>query len=140
MNHRLWQTAVERAGRLTAPLALDELPDADLLGRFTTAREEPAFAALVRRHGPLVWGVCRGLSASEADAEDAFQATFLAFFRAAAKVRQPNALGAWLHRVAGRVCRNSLRAKARRARRERLAAKAEASQPTTEAAWDRWQE
>jgi len=52
MNHRLWQTAVERAGRLAAPLAVDELPDADLLGRFTTAREEPAFAALVRRHGP----------------------------------------------------------------------------------------
>ena len=63
MNHRLWQTAVERAGRLAAPLALDELPDAELLGRFTAAREEPAFAAIVRRHGPLVWGVCRGLSA-----------------------------------------------------------------------------
>src|SRR4051812_13191829 len=138
MNHRLWQTAVERAGRLAAPLALDELPDADLLGRFTTAREEPAFAALVRRHGPLVWGVCRGLSATEADAEDAFQATFLALFRSAAKVRQPNALGAWLHRVAGRVCRNGLRTRARRAKHERAAAVAEAACPVSEAAWDRW--
>jgi RNA polymerase sigma factor (sigma-70 family) len=140
MNSRLWQTAVERAGRLAAPLALDELPDADLLGRFTTARDEPAFAAIVRRHGPLVWGVCRGLSPSEADAEDAFQATFLALFRSAAKMRQPNALGAWLHRVAGRVCRNGLRTRSRRARYERAAAIAEAGCPVPEAAWDRWQE
>jgi RNA polymerase sigma factor (sigma-70 family) len=139
MNQSLWRTAVERAGRLAAPHALDEVSDADLLARYLSARDDPAFAAIVRRHGPLVWGVCRGLLASEADAEDAFQATFLALFRAASKVRQPNALGAWLHRVAGRVCRNGLRAKARRAKRERLAAKAEAAQPTTEAAWDRWQ-
>ena len=139
MNTRLWQTAIERAGRLAAPLALDELPDADLLGRYLAARDESAFAAIVRRHGPLVWGVCRGLSPNEADAEDAFQATFLALFRAAAKVRQPNALGAWLHRVAGRVCKNGLRAKTRRARRERMAAVAEATSPVAEAAWDRWQ-
>ena len=140
MNHRLWQTAVERAGRLAAPLALDELPDADLLGRFTAARDQAAFAAIVRRHGPLVWGVCRGLSPTEADAEDAFQATFLALVRSAAKVRQANALGAWLHRVAGRVCRNGLRTRARRTRHERAAAVAEAASPVAEAAWDRWQD
>jgi RNA polymerase sigma factor (sigma-70 family) len=140
MNSRLWQTAVERAGRLAAPLALDELPDAELLGRFTAARDEPAFAAIVRRHGPLVWGVCRGLSPTEADAEDAFQATFLALFRSAAKVRQANALGAWLHRVAGRVCRNGLRTKARRAKHERAAAVAEAACPVAEVTWDRWQD
>jgi len=140
MNPRLWQTAVERAGRLAAPLALDELPDAELLGRFTTARDEPAFEAIVRRHGPLVWGVCRGLSSTEADAEDAFQATFLALFRSVAKVRQPNALGAWLHRVAGRVCRNGLRTRSRRAKHERAAAVAEAACPVAEAAWDRWQD
>src|SRR5215213_2660702 len=119
MTNRLWETAIERAGALAAPLAFDELPDAELLRRFLAAREEPAFAAIVRRHGPLVWGVCRHLLPSEADAEDAFQATFLALFRAAAKVRTPNALGAWLHRVAGRVCKNGLRARVRRVRRER---------------------
>src|SRR5215211_725443 len=115
MTNRLWETAIERAGALAAPLALDELPDADLLRRFLAAREEPAFAAIVRRHGPLVWGVCRHLL-QEADAEDAFQATFLALVRGAAKIARPNALGAWLHRVAGRVCRNSLRARSRRAK------------------------
>lgn len=140
MNSRLWQTAVDRAGRLTAPLALDELPDADLLGRFTADRDEAAFAALVRRHGPLVWGVCRGLSPTEADAEDAFQATFLALCRSAARVRQATALGAWLHRVAGRVCRNGLRTRARRARHERAAAVSEVARPMSEAAWDLWQE
>jgi RNA polymerase sigma factor (sigma-70 family) len=138
MGSRLWQTAVDRAGRLAAPLALDELPDADLLGRFTAGRDEAAFAAIVRRHGPLVWGVCRGLSASEADAEDAFQATFLALVRSANKVTKPNALGAWLHRVAGRVCRNGLRTRARRQKHERAAAVGEAACPVSEAAWDRW--
>jgi RNA polymerase sigma factor (sigma-70 family) len=138
MSSRLWQTAIERAGRLAAPLALDELPDAELLRRFTTARDEPAFAAIVRRHGPLVWGVCRGLSPSEADAEDGFQATFLALVRSANKVYKPNALGAWLHRVAGRVCRNGLRTRARRQKHERAAAVGEAACPVSDAAWDRW--
>jgi RNA polymerase sigma factor (sigma-70 family) len=138
MSSRLWQTAIERAGRLAAPLALDELPDAELLGRFIATRDEPAFAAIVRRHGPLVWGVCRGLSPSEADAEDAFQATFLALVRSANKVHKPNALGAWLHRVAGRVCRNGLRTRARRQKRERAAAVGEAARPVGDAAWDRW--
>ncbi|HKB04291.1 MAG TPA: sigma-70 family RNA polymerase sigma factor, partial [Gemmataceae bacterium] len=139
MNSRLWQTAIDRAGVLAAPLALDELPDAELLRRFLTGREELAFAAIVRRHGPLVWGVCRNLLPSEADAEDAFQATFLALVRSAGRVTRPNALGAWLHTVAGRVCRNSLRALARRKRHEQSAATSEATCPIDGAAWDRWQ-
>ncbi|HKB05266.1 MAG TPA: sigma-70 family RNA polymerase sigma factor, partial [Gemmataceae bacterium] len=139
MTNRLWETAIERAGVLAAPLAFDELPDAELLRRFLAAREEPAFAAIVRRHGPLVWGVCRHLLPSEADAEDAFQATFLVLVRGAHKIHRPNALGAWLHRVAGRVCRNALRAIARRKRHERSAAVAEAATPVDGATWDRWQ-
>src|SRR5262245_35919353 len=139
MNSRLWQTAIDRAGALAAPLVLDELPDAELLRRFLTGREEPAFAAIVRRHGPLVWGVCRNLLPSEADAEDAFQATFLVLVRSGSRVKRPNALGAWLHTVAGRVCKNSLRSLARRKRHEQSAAVSEAACPVDGAACDRWQ-
>ena len=138
MTNRLWETAIDRAAVLTAPLALDELSDAELLRRFLAAREERAFAAIVRRHGPLVWGVCRNLLPSEADAEDAYQATFLALVKSAPRIQRPNALGAWLHRVAGRVCRHSLRALARRRKHEQSAAIDEAACPVDEATWDRW--
>jgi len=138
MTNRLWATAIERAGVLTAPFALDELPDEELVHRFLASREEQAFSAIVRRHGPLVWGVCRNLLPTEVDAEDAFQATFLALVKSAHQIRQANALGAWLHRVAGRVCRNSLRGRARRRKYEQSAAIQEAARPVDEAAWDRW--
>ena len=139
MTNRLWQSAIDRAGVLAAPFALDDLPDAELHQRFISHRDEAAFAALVRRHGPLVWSVCRSLLGSEADAEDAFQATFLVLVRSAKKANKPNVLGAWLHTVAGRVCRNSLRSLARRKKHERNAAVADGDQPIDAAAWERWQ-
>lgn len=85
------------AGRLGA------LSDAQLLGRYVSRREEAAFRAIVHRHGPMVWGVCRRALRDHHDAEDAFQATFLILARKASSVRPAEMLPNWLHGVARRA-------------------------------------
>ena len=84
------------------------LSDGELLGRFVRQRDEAAFEALFWRHGPMVLAVCRRLL-PPADAEDAFQATFLVLVRKATSIGRREAVGAWLYRVAYRV---ALRARA----------------------------
>jgi RNA polymerase sigma factor (sigma-70 family) len=74
--------------------------DGQLLDRFVVRREEVVFEAIIRRHGPMVWGVCRRVLRDHHDAEDAFQATFLVFARKAASVIPREKLGNWLYGVA----------------------------------------
>ena len=93
-------------------LSAGPLTDRHLLERFTTGRDGEAFAELVRRHGPLVLGVCRRVLRHEQDAEDAFQAAFLALARKAPDIGKREALGSWLYRVAYHAALR-VRAKAR---------------------------
>src|SRR5262249_29660876 len=94
--------------------SLDDRPDEDLLAVFTTARDEAAFATIVRRHGALVFDVCRSVLGNRADARDAFQATFLALATKAAPIRTAAALAGWLPGTACQVARKALRARGRR--------------------------
>jgi RNA polymerase sigma factor (sigma-70 family) len=94
--------------RLAAPDA--PVSDAELLARFAQRRDETAFACLVARHGPMVWGVCRRVLGDLHAAEDAFQATFVVLARRAGELRRPEALTGWLFGVARRVARKARRA------------------------------
>ncbi len=77
--------------------------DAQLLARYIQERDDAAFAELTRRHGPLVYGVCRRILGNPHDADDAYQATFLIFAHRAAALRKADSLSCWLHGVALRV-------------------------------------
>jgi RNA polymerase sigma factor (sigma-70 family) len=94
-------------------------PDGLLLERYVSARDEVAFEALLRRHGPMVLAVCRRLLANPDDAEDAFQATFLVLVQKADSVVPREKVGSWLHGVACRAAHKARTAAARRRDRER---------------------
>jgi RNA polymerase sigma factor (sigma-70 family) len=107
-------TAVVR--HLRHAVGAGELTDRQLLAQFATQRDETAFATIVRRHGPLVLGVCRRVLGHEQEAEDAFQAAFLILARKAAAMRWQDSIGNWLYGVAYHVARKE---RARAARRRR---------------------
>jgi RNA polymerase sigma factor (sigma-70 family) len=77
--------------------------DGQLLAAFVAQRDALALEALVRRHAPLVWGVCRRTLANHHDAEDAFQATFLVLVRKAASIGTREPLANWLYGVANKT-------------------------------------
>lgn len=102
--------------------ALGTLSDAQLIDRFLAQRDaaaESAFAALIERHGPMVFGVCRRALGDSHAAEDAVQATFLVLARKAARLSRRERLGNWLFGVASRISRDLRRSEASRSARER---------------------
>ncbi len=89
----------------------DHVPDGELLRRFVSSQDSSAFELIVRRHADAVWTAGFRILGNEADAEDVFQATFLALFRKAGAIRG-TCVGGWLHRVAVNA---ALKVKAKRA-------------------------
>lgn len=105
------------------------MTDADLLQRFIQQRDNAAFEALVRKHGPMVLGVCWRVLRNRHDAEDAFQATFLVLVSKATTLRSPGMIGNWLYGVAHRT---ALHAKDAAIKRRAKEAQAVARTETTE--------
>ncbi|HEV3256661.1 MAG TPA: sigma-70 family RNA polymerase sigma factor [Gemmataceae bacterium] len=99
------------------------VPDHLLLERFVAGQDEGAYALLLRRHGPMVLAVCRGVLHHEQDAEDAFQAAFLTLARKAGSIQRRESVSSWLYRVAYHV---AVKAQANAARRRAHEQKAEA--------------
>src|SRR5262245_63914639 len=130
-------TVLRHIHRLALPAQTQELSDAQLLERFRAGRDEAAFAALMQRHGSLVWCVCRQVLGHEQDVEDAFQATFLVLARQAGAVRKGDALASWLHGTAHRV---ALRAKRDAARRRAREAQAKPAGEVPHSSTEAWRE
>src|SRR5580658_10231450 len=95
------------------------LTDGELLDSFVRQRDDAALAGLVRRHGPMVWGVCRRLLRCHHDAEDAFQATFLVLVHKAATIQPMEMVGNWLYGVAHHTAVKARAVAAKRSARER---------------------
>jgi RNA polymerase sigma factor (sigma-70 family) len=114
---------------------LGQLTDRQLLERFAAQRDEAAFALLVRRHGPMVFGLCRRVLGHEQAAEDAFQAAFLILARKAGSIRQTD-VGGFLYRVAHRLAVRARGNAVKRDRRDQSAGAASASMdPTADVTW-----
>ncbi len=99
-----------------------DMTDGQLLERFLARREEAAFEVLLRRHGPMVQGVCRRILCHVQDVEDAFQATFLVLIRKGPSLLPRPTLGNWLYGVAYHTALKARAAGWKRRVKERQAA------------------
>jgi RNA polymerase sigma factor (sigma-70 family) len=112
-----------------------ELSDRELLERFAACRDESAFAALVRRHGLLVWRVSFCVLRQVQDAEDAFQATFLVLARKASALRWGESVSGWLHEAAYRIAMKARAEAIRRCERQRQLEERMKPEPAPSANW-----
>ena len=117
--------------------ALNACTDQDLVVRLRAGPDEAAFRAVLDRHGPMVYRVCRRILDRSADVEDAFQATFVVLVRRGHAIRRRSSLASWLHGVAHRT---ALRLRTQAGRRQRREAKVAQRQPAAIPAETPWGE
>jgi RNA polymerase sigma factor (sigma-70 family) len=121
--------------RVVVAHATDALSDGDLLRRFVARRDEAAFEALLRRHGPMVLAVCRRILGDPHNTDDAFQATFMVLVRKAAAIASQESVGSWLHGVALRTARKARSALVTRRKHESAALPPPAASDESEVVW-----
>jgi RNA polymerase sigma factor (sigma-70 family) len=124
--------------RLAAPPTA-QLSDRELLHRFAQERDETAFTALVRRHGPMVLNVARRVLHNDHDAEDVFQATFLVLLRKAPTLCWQQSVGNWLYEVAYRLALKAKTAAARRSRHEAQVVQPKSNEMPPDLTWQELQ-
>src|SRR5262249_5739988 len=135
MTVRSFASVLHHLRKVAETHITETLADGQLLTRYLTQKDECAFAALVSRHGPMVWGVCQRVLHHGPDADDAFQATFLLLTRKAAYIRKRESVGSWLHGAAYRIAAKARSAAARRQEQERRACETHPKAVGFEAAW-----
>jgi RNA polymerase sigma factor (sigma-70 family) len=126
---------MQRIRRLVRAPVGENHTDGHLLQRFATHRDESAFASLLQRHGPLVFGVCRRVLGDEHDAEDAFQATFLVLARKASSLDGRGSVTNWLYTVAYHLALRARTDAVRRREQERRAATMPATEASDDVVW-----
>jgi RNA polymerase sigma factor (sigma-70 family) len=135
MQSNSLRTVVRRLRRAVAPPVMRGNRDTDLVRAFAGRRDPLAFEQIVRRHGPMVLGVCRRVLRDPADADDAFQATFLVLLRRAGSLREPDRLAGWLHQVAHRTARKLRSMRLARAARQTELSDVAIGEPPAEFIW-----
>ncbi len=135
MSQRNLNSIVRYLRQLTGSANANGASDAELLERYVRHRDEAAFELLLWRHGTLVFNVCRRVLPSEQDAEDAFQATFLAFVRKASSISRRGSVAAWLYKVAYRVALEARERTRKTAAVEKLGGEILAVQQAVEPVW-----
>ena len=126
--------------RMVEDHRIKNLPDQELLRQFTGAKDDAAFACLLRRHGPMVLDVCRNVAGNDADAEDAFQATFLILAQKASSIRRLTSVGSWLYGVAYRTALKTQAALAKRQKHELRTARSAGQEAADDLAWNEIQQ